>query len=109
MITITEIARSAGLSRKTVYKALTGKGSRTTLLKIKHAIYELTGGIVTVSDISMGKYSCNTFIKLLCKKIKCKKQGINAVYNYFSYDICDDVCGNYPSYSDSVPVFCVAL
>ena len=107
MVTVTEIARSAGISRKAVYSAFTGRGSSTTLRKIKHAIYQLTGGIVSVGDISMGKYSCNTFVRLLCKKIKCKKQGINAVDICCSCDTYDD--GDCIFSSDSISDFRISL
>lgn len=101
-LSITDISKLSGLTRRTVYRAFTGRSTPDSLIRIQTAIYKITGRKIPVMDISMGQYSSDYFIKKICKKIKPRKHGITCEVTAYScgvYDIrpctfCSD------SYSD---------
>ena len=64
------IAKKAGLSRKTVYKAFHGTASDESVLKIKKSVYSLTGLQIPVKELLKGKYSDVGLIRSLSKSVE---------------------------------------
>lgn len=85
-LTVSNISKLAGVTRKTVYRALRGGATREYLMRIQNAIFEITGKKIAVNEISMGKYSTNKIVNNFCNKIKCKKMKSN---NEINRCICD--------------------
>lgn len=71
----------------TVYAALRGGATPDSLARIQTAIKIITGKKISVVDISMGKYSKNSFIRFISKKINVKKQGTEIDINSLFCDI----------------------
>ena len=100
-LTILNISKLAGVTRKTVYRALRGGATRESLMRIQNAIFKITGKKIAVNEISMGQYSTNVTIKNLCDK-KYKTNVINNFYETCCYaDVYDAYdCTSFDDHSD---------
>ena len=55
MVTLSEIAREAGVSKSTVSKALLGGGGKTTMCHLIPRFYEVTNGVITIDGRDITK------------------------------------------------------
>ena len=90
MLSVTLLSKKTKLSRKTVYKAFHGTASIKSVEKIQKYIYQLTGQLVPIKEITKGRYSDNSLIKSLCKNTEKSKKV--SLINKSDFESCDSFC-----------------
>ena len=97
-LSVALLSKKTKLSRKTIYKVFHGTASVKSAIKVQKSIYELTGQLVPVKEITKGRYSDNSLIKSVCKNIEVGKK-----YSLINESVfyVDRFCGFYESDRES--------
>ena len=96
MLSVSDIAKKAKLSRKTVYKVFYGTASLESAKKVQKSIFSLIGKSIPIKEIVKGRYSDNCLIKSLCQFTENQSSDKSVHFSFLSpFDLCardtDDV------------------